>query len=509
VVDNVQLNAGTGGALIHTDDLGGSPAVHVQRMKVGHGVDGSYSDASATAPLPVKLYDLIKKAWRCGFDRVYAADGVDPLFLAIVGTKGSGMAYSQSGGSLVVTTGTTANSETILRSVESFSGSMRLRYSMLLSQRIANQNFYVELVDVIGDACAVTVNSATSITVTFPSGHGFTSANVGQSMMLGAFSGISGAIGGRYAIASITGDAVTFTVAGFPGSGSGTCSAFGWNYMQVTYSGTTATAADWDCQRKGWASGATTMTINTSASTHVGTMKISDSEASYQDQTGASATGLELTRRASRVRNVPETSVVYRLQIRIKNGTSSPASTTTMTVGVADINANDPLSMSISEVEPMSANSALPVEVANPTTTVTANQGTNAALVAGTAAIGDIGVQYRANATGAASRTHIVSAASTNAANAKASAGRVLGWSFTNTNAAYRYVKLHNTAGTPTAGASVFMTIAIPPNGVADFSLDGGIGFSTGIGYSIVTGSADADATAVGAGDVVGDLFWA
>ena len=119
-------------------------------------------------------------------------------------------------------------------------------------------------------------------------------------------------------------------------------------------------------------------------------------------------------------------------------------------------------------------------------------------------------MQYRANATGAATIKHIVSAASTNATNAKTAAGRVVGWSFVNTTASFQYVKLHNTAGTPTAGASVVMTIAIPPSGVNNMPVGAGsIGFATGIGYTIVTGSADADATATTAGAVVGDLFYA
>jgi len=141
--------------------------------------------------------------------------------------------------------------------------------------------------------------------------------------------------------------------------------------------------------------------------------------------------------------------------------------------------------------------------------TVTANIGTGS-LAAGTNAIGDVGLQVRANATGAASTSHIVSAASTNTANVKASAGRLLGWSFVNTTASYQYVKLHNTAGTPTAGAGVVQTIAIPPNGVNNCPPTlPGIAFTTGIGRSIVTGSADADATATTAGAVVGDLFFA
>jgi hypothetical protein len=129
--------------------------------------------------------------------------------------------------------------------------------------------------------------------------------------------------------------------------------------------------------------------------------------------------------------------------------------------------------------------------------------------VSSTALIGDVGQQYRANANGAASGAHIVSAASTNATVVKASAGRVLGWCLANTNAAYRYVKLHNQTTTPTAGTGVVRTIALPPNNSVTFTIEGGIAFATGIGLTIVTGAADADATAVAVGDVVGDLFFA
>jgi len=133
----------------------------------------------------------------------------------------------------------------------------------------------------------------------------------------------------------------------------------------------------------------------------------------------------------------------------------------------------------------------------------------NAAIAAGTNAIGDVGGQLRANATGAATIKHVVSAASTNATNVKASAGRVAGWSFTNTTASLQYVKLHNSAGTPTAGSGVVQTISIPASGVNNMAISMvGIGFSTGIAYTIVTGSADADATATTAGSVIGDIFY-
>lgn len=141
--------------------------------------------------------------------------------------------------------------------------------------------------------------------------------------------------------------------------------------------------------------------------------------------------------------------------------------------------------------------------------TVTANIGTGS-LAAGTNAIGDVGLQYRANATGAATPRHVVAAASTNAANVKNAAGRLLGYQFINNATAVRYVKFHNSASAPTAGAGVFMTVGIPPNGgKAEVATDGGIGFSAGIGITIVTGAADSDATAVAANDVVGDFWYA
>jgi hypothetical protein len=134
--------------------------------------------------------------------------------------------------------------------------------------------------------------------------------------------------------------------------------------------------------------------------------------------------------------------------------------------------------------------------------TVTANLG------AGTNLAGDVGLQVRANATGAATGHHIVSAATTNVVQIKATAGRVYGYCLSNTNAAWRYVKLHNVASA-TAGAAVAQTIGIPPNGKAECMIPQGIAFTTAISRSIVTGSADADATAVGAGDVIGDIFFA
>lgn len=49
MADNVAITAGAGTS-IAADDIGG---VQHQRVKVGHGTDGSYTDASSSSPLPV------------------------------------------------------------------------------------------------------------------------------------------------------------------------------------------------------------------------------------------------------------------------------------------------------------------------------------------------------------------------------------------------------------------------------------------------------------------------
>lgn len=131
-------------------------------------------------------------------------------------------------------------------------------------------------------------------------------------------------------------------------------------------------------------------------------------------------------------------------------------------------------------------------------------------LAAGTNAAGDFGVQYRANATGAGTVLLVLSAASTNATSAKASAGRVVGYQLTNTTASAKFFKLYNKASAPTVGTDTpVATIGIPPNGTVSLAPAGGLGFATGIAFAITGASATSDTTAVAVGDVTGFLAYA
>jgi hypothetical protein len=91
----------------------------------------------------------------------------------------------------------------------------------------------------------------------------------------------------------------------------------------------------------------------------------------------------------------------------------------------------------------------------------------------------------------------------------KASPGVVTGYYLVNTFTAFRYVKVYNKASNPNVGTDVpRLVLGIPPSSAANINLDPPIAFETGIAIAIVTGIADADATAVGANDVAVSLYY-
>lgn len=106
----------------------------------------------------------------------------------------------------------------------------------------------------------------------------------------------------------------------------------------------------------------------------------------------------------------------------------------------------------------------------------------------------------------------LVSLATTNGNNIKSTVGQVYGWFMSNTNASPRFVKLYNSATSPTVGTTTpLMTITIPGNSNGagtnvDFS--SGISFSSGIGIAITGLVADSDTTAISANEVVVNLLY-
>lgn len=142
----------------------------------------------------------------------------------------------------------------------------------------------------------------------------------------------------------------------------------------------------------------------------------------------------------------------------------------------------------------------------NPTVASIGSVGSiTAALPTGTNTIG--GVIDKPSTTGGTLMTRILSAATTNAAVVKASAGMVYGMQFNNSGATIAFVKLYNKATAPTVGTDVTVDVlAIPAGGSREVSRPLGMVYSAGISYAITGGFADADTAAVAAGQVVGSI---
>ncbi len=504
----ITLNLGTGGAQVLSDTLtavdgAAAPSSAVaQVMKMAYGSQGDAQMVSDTKGLPVSNVPPV--FWRVGFAEVGSGlQGLAATELVLEQT-GSGMSVNQSGGNLVITTGTTANSETVIRSVLKFKGSLIARYKATLSQRIANQTFRFELADLIGQLLSYTINSATSVTVTFPTTNPFTAANVGQFLRLSEIAGAAG-IPGRYAIASVSGLTVTFTVASWPASGSGTLTLYGHNWLANEYSGTTATASSFDCQRRGWNSGATTTAINTTASPgHVGQINFDVMAAGFGDSLVASSTGYQWANRASRIENIPDEDVELYFFLVVQNGSTAPASTTTLTVGFVQVEDQGRQKVRVASSDPVGSHPQ-PVQVMN-SVALSANTPT---LAAGTNLAGDFGIQLRANNTGAGTPVAVMSPATPVGASIKSGAGRLAGVSLHNSAAALRSLKLFNATAVTMGTTAAAFEIDIPAGGSRDIAWPAGIAFSTGMMWAVTGAKGLTDNTAVALNDVTGFVSYA
>jgi hypothetical protein len=138
-------------------------------------------------------------------------------------------------------------------------------------------------------------------------------------------------------------------------------------------------------------------------------------------------------------------------------------------------------------------------------------------LAAGAAAIGAVtvasttlttstGITPSATVGGFALFNKLISLATTNATSVKASAGTIGEVYAFNTSASTKFLKIYNKASAPVVGTDVpIITIAIAPSAECQFRISdiGGMRLATGIAYAITGAAADADTTAVAAGDVI------
>lgn len=350
---------------------------------------------------------------------------------------GAGGGISQTGGTLVMTSGTTANAVTSITGKITFTIPFRISIGLTLSQRIANQDFYVEL---------ISVND-------------------------------NGVPDGKHSAAWL-------------------------------FNGTTATNAIYSVQNGSLSpllSGAST--VVTTAGGGLYEIEPFADEAWFHSSTLDSNGGRANSYR--RHQQTPDPNARYVCRLRWVNGATPPASSTNATIQFIAIQDYAELTAEITAGRGQNiAGQAIGVNVVGTAVvggTVTAN------VAASANAIGDVGIQYRANNTGAASTVSVLSPLTPAAATVKATAGRLVGYTLQNSSASLRSVKVFNVAAPTLGTTAAAFEIDIPAGGTVFQTFEGGLGFSTAITYSVTSakGLTDNTATGLAANDVSGFFAFA
>lgn len=103
---------------------------------------------------------------------------------------------------------------------------------------------------------------------------------------------------------------------------------------------------------------------------------------------------------------------------------------------------------------------------------------------------------------------HLASAASTNATLIRVGPAKLYAWAIKNTNAAIRYIAFHDTTEATTAGQRIYFKWGVSASAAANTTFHPGIQFTSGLAITLVVNSADNDATAVAANDLIVNLFY-
>lgn len=241
------------------------------------------------------------------------------------------------------------------------------------------------------------------------------------------------------------------------------------------YTSTTATTCAAVVRNGGAAETSTNFTCSTSASDNVIEMIVSANRVTWA--TSVANPAAARTNRTQHEVLLPDPNLTYALRLRAIN-TGVAGSTTTWNIKLVSIH-----DWAEQVVEVVGGSGTLNPVQAVPVTPVTSA----AALDVATVTIHSLD-----------------SAATTNATSVKTTPGSITSLQLTNLNAATRFFKLYQKASAPTVGTDIpVMTIPIPATSHVTVPIGPlGLRIGTGIAYALTTGMSNADAVAVGAGDV-------
>ena len=399
-----------------------------------------------------------------------ATGNAAPFTQAAIGSGiSTGISYSQSASNLNVVLGTTLNAELWFLSRAVFAASENVTFTFTKSQAIAANDIFIGLVE---------VDPSTGVPLLNPNAAGeFTNRG---GVQLGA-----------------TTSATTASAAALGDSSPSAVLA-----AQAAYTTFVNTVQEWEVE--------------------VASEDVIVSQSTADNAAGKNA---NVARASSQC---PNDSRVYKLLMRFKN-VSAPASSTTCTMGRIIVECKQSMRVVVDSgngdqtyQKAIATNVVGTVSVSYPTTPYVYISGTpsvSAYLEPGSYVVGGVVPTASATVGGAFSTLKLLSAATTNATAVKTSPGRLYGGQISNFATSPRFLKLYNKTSAPVPGTDVpALTIVLPGAASASTPVtvsinqaltgDLGVLFNTGIGFAITGAVADADTTAIAAGDVLVNLLY-
>lgn len=181
---------------------------------------------------------------------------------------------------------------------------------------------------------------------------------------------------------------LTMSAKAWTPSASGRVTVFGWNCVSLVKNGTSATTTNWfDSQRRGWGSGASSLTLNTDASPGDIIQFSGDTTSEFLcDASPATATTVQFTSRASRMEFLVDATVPMYLFVQAFNGVTAPASTTRFTVGKLSLEETGINKVILAGISQTGTGNSQRVTIDGGTTAVTVSS--SGITVVGTAAVG-------------------------------------------------------------------------------------------------------------------------
>lgn len=300
---------------------------------------------------------------------IITVTGVDTFTFTCLnaGVASGALTYGQDVSNLQLLSGITPNSETVIKSKKSFTGTLDFTFGLHMNQRIANTELIVGLYEInpneVGIPCTISGQIATITEV----GHGHLQ---GQEIQI--LTSTDGSIVPNSVRIISVPDNDTFTFACVGGVGaSATITYFCYeSAIQLKYDGTSVTNARFSTFRNVWDSPAPVTISTTAGLPNAYKIQIKRGNVTYGDYSPNSTSGTSV--RAERNKEIPDVlNAEFYIFIRLKNLAVAPATSTTCTFSFFEVNQNGAIPVDFATNGLASFQSQVPVQVlVMPTTSV-------------------------------------------------------------------------------------------------------------------------------------------